>query len=184
MLLITILVLSMLSYFVGVRAVLRGEYQPNVYSRIIWLMIAINGLAGLISLKSYISIIVLSAAQTIGSLVMLILSLKYSVFKFGTIEIVASILLFFSVVIWLFGDLPLINVVIGLIAHFIAGIPSLYRVVKNPRSEHTLFWAYFAVASFISLVFLKDMSLKQVIFPAYFLGYNLLMVGLSRRRYS
>lgn len=182
MLLISILILSLLSYFVGARAVFRGEYKPNVYSRTIWFAMAVNGLVGLILLNNEKSVIVLSVAQTLGSLLILILSFKYSIFRIGTIEIIASVLLLVSGGVWLLTDLPLLNVSIGLVTHFIAGLPSLNGVLRNPKSEHTMFWGYFAIASCLSLIFSNSFSFQKVVFPVYFLVYNLLMVFLSLRK--
>lgn len=71
---IAIIILSILSYYVGITAVLKGQYKPNVYSRIIWLLLSVNGLVGVIKLGNDNGIIVLSLLQTIGSLLILLAS--------------------------------------------------------------------------------------------------------------
>ncbi len=178
-----ITLLSFLSYSTAVKAILRGTYRPNIYSRTIWFLLSVNGLVGLIRLASADAVLVLSVMQTLGSLLILIGAFRFSILKFGKVEIISSTLLLISLGVWLIGDYPAINVGISLIAHFIGGIPTIMSVYKKPQSENMMFWGYFAVASLIALIFASRSSLKSYMFPLYFTLYNTVMAGLSARQY-
>ena len=182
MALIAIVILSALSYFTGVRAVLRGQYKPNVYSRIIWFLLALNGLIGVIRLGNDTGIVALSLFQTVGSLLILLASLKYSIMKFGKVELISSLLLVLSGVLWLF-NVPAINVGISLVAHFIGGIPTFATVSKDPKSENVMFWFYFCIASFIAFIAADKAQIQNYMFALYFMLFNLIMVILAGRQY-
>ncbi len=182
MLLITIAVLTFLSFYNGIRAVYTGFYKPNVYSRIIWSLLAINAFVGLLKLDNYSGILLLSGLQVAGGLWILAGSLKYSVFEFGVTEKIASILLVCSGVLWVVADAPAINVAISLIAHFIGGIPTMVRVAKKPTSEYTAFWTYFAIGSLIAFLFADKSDFKNYMFALYFVVYNSSIIYLSLRK--
>lgn len=184
MIIFFIALLSFLSYSTAIRAILRGKYRPNIYSRVIWFLLAINGLAGLIRLNSGDAVIALSALQTLGSLLILIGAFRFSILKFGKVELASSLLLLVSLGVWLLGDYPAINVGISLIAHFIGGIPTILTVTKRPESENIMFWCYFGIASIITLVFADKSNFQSYMFPLYFSLYNALIAGLSARQFS
>jgi len=181
MLLIIIAIFTFLSFYNGIKAVYGGFYRPNVYSRIIWSLLAINAFAGLVRLENYSAILLLSGLQVAGGLCILILSFKYSIFKFGLAEKIASILLVCSGIVWLAADIPALNVAISLVAHFIGGIPTMLRVVKKPGSEYTAFWTYFAIGSFIAFLFADKSDFRNYMFAIYFALYNSSIIFLSLR---
>ncbi len=184
MALLLIAFFSLASYFTGVRAVLKGQYKPSLYSRIIWFLLAVNALVGVIRLGNGKDVVALSLMQTLGSLCILLASLKYSIFEFGKTEKIASALLMVSGAIWLFGNYPAINLFISLLAHFIGGIPTLRGVIKRASAENVLFWTFFAIASGIAVMTADKSSLKNYVFALYFLVFNLTMATLALRQYS
>lgn len=182
MIILLIGLLSGLSYIAGLHSIVTHRYKPKVFSRTVWLLLAINGLIGLVSLGSENETILLSAVQVTGSLFILIGSLKYSVFTFGKVEIISSLLLFLSLLIWLFFDIPAINVGISLIAHFIGGIPTLIGVIKDPESENFLFWGLFGIASIITVATLDTYNIESLMFPLYFSIFNVTVASLAVRK--
>ena len=85
----------------------------------------------------------------------------------------------FSRGILLLYPLPLINLSIGLFAHFIGGIPTFKNAYRNNESESTAFWSLFFIASLISLIASIGSPLRTMIFPLYFVGFDGLMILLS-----
>ncbi len=134
-------------------------------------------------LGSMHAVLALSVMQTLGTLIILIGALRFSILKFGLVELIASTLLIVSLGVWIIGDYPAINVAISLIAHFIGGIPTIHTVYKRPHTESVMFWGYFAIASLIALIFASKSSFKNYMFPLYFLLYNLTIFGLSVRQH-
>ncbi|MDO8265056.1 MAG: hypothetical protein Q7T34_01645, partial [Candidatus Parcubacteria bacterium] len=106
----------------------------------------------MVVLKNNVTVILLAGLGLLGSLVILLLSLKKSQKVFGRTELITSLFLVFSLAVWIFTKLPLLNLTIGLIAHFIGGIPTYKKVIKNPRDENTLFWFFFGIASILTFI--------------------------------
>ncbi|MFA5770221.1 MAG: hypothetical protein WC894_01860 [Patescibacteria group bacterium] len=171
------------SYFFGSKAILENKYFPNVYSRIIWLLLAINGLVSVIILKNNFSIILFAVLGFIGSLLIFILSLKKSKKIFGPIEFISTIFLFVSLGFWIFTKLPFLNLTIGLIISFIGGIPTFVKVIKNPKDEDILFWLFFALGSFVTVLNSDRSNISGYLFPLYYLITNTVMTLFCSRRY-
>ena len=180
---IVIAICVFLSYFLGSKAILDNKYQPSIYSRVIWFFFAINNFASVFLLGNSFAVLVLAGLGLIGNLVILILSLKKSKKEFGKTEVITSALLVLSVFVWLLTKLPLLNLTIGIVAHFIAGIPTYKKVIKEPLSEDTLFWFFFFAASSLALFKVDWTSLSNYLYPLYFAIFDGLMTFLCLRRY-
>lgn len=173
----------MASYFAGAKAILENRYQPNVFSRIIWLLVALNGLASVILLKNSMSVILFAGLGFLGSLLILVLSLRKSKVSFGLIELISTILLLLSLVLWFFTKVPFLNLTIGLIITFIGGIPTYIKALKDPYSEDIPFWLFFTFASLVTLYNSDWSTLSGYLFPLYFLVANAGMTLLCLRRF-
>lgn len=171
------------SYFFGAKAILENKYFPNIYSRIIWLLLTLNGLISVILLKNNSSVILYAVLGFIGSLLILILSLKKSKKVFGPVEFISTIFLLVSLGLWIFTKLPILNLSIGLIVSFIGGIPTFVKVIKNPNDEDILFWLFFALGSFVTILDSNRSNLSGYLFPLYYLITNTVMTLLCSRRY-
>lgn len=168
---------------IGARAIFNNKYRPNVFSRIIWLFLAVNNFVSVLVLKSSFPVLLLAGLSLLGNLVILLLSLKKSKNIFGRTELITSILLLASLAVWIFTKLPLLNLTIGLIAHFIGGTPTYKKVIKDPRDEDTLFWLFFALASALTLMSIHRTQFSDYLYPLYFALFDSLMVVLCLRRY-
>ena len=178
-----IIILISASYFFGAKAITENKYFPSIYSRVIWLMLALNGLISVILLKNNFSVILYGILGFLGSFLILILSLKRSKKIFGPIELVSTIFLFFSLGLWIFTKLPFLNLSIGLIVSFIGGIPTFVQVIKNPKEEDILFWLFFSLGSFVTILNSDRSNISGYLFPLYYLVTNSAMTILCARRY-
>src|ERR1700677_3410476 len=97
------------SYFVAIRSIFKNQYRPNLYSRIIWFFLALNSFASVVALKNAPIIITYGAFALVGNFTILALSWQKSPRLFGTSELISTILLTLSLLIWIFTDLPLLN---------------------------------------------------------------------------
>src|ERR1035437_8740730 len=109
---ILIIILVVLSYFMGAKSIYQNKYTPSIYSRIIWLLVACNSLLSVVALRNDFSVILLAALSLLGNILILILSLKKSKRTFGSTEILSSVLLIISLFLWIFTRLPLLNLTI------------------------------------------------------------------------
>lgn len=172
-----------LSYFVGAKAIVTNRYRPSIYSRAIWLLLALNSFASVLALKTAFPTILLAGLVLLGSLVIFLLSIKKSKKEFGQAEFISSILLILSLAIWIFTQLPLLNLTISLLAHFIGGIPTYKKVLKNPKDEDIPFWLFFFIGSLLTLLSTDTMIFSNYLYPLYFVLFDGGMVFLCMRRY-
>ncbi len=122
---------------------LKNKYSPSVFSRVVWVLLSINSFAGVILSKSSQSSILLGGIFLLGNIAICIVSFWKGSKGIGGLEYVCLLLLIVSGIIWIFFNAPFINLIISLIAHFIGGLPTYKKVLKNPTSESFGFWSLF-----------------------------------------
>lgn len=177
-----ILLLGFASYSVGIKQMLMGKYSPSVFSRVIWLLLAINSFAGVVISKSTNASILLAGIFLVGNAAICLASFWKGSKEFGKLEIFCLALLLVSCFVWILFDSPLINLGISLLAHFVGALPTYKRVWLHPKSESTLFWFYFFGASALSIFASSDSTVKTVIFPLYFTLFDGSLFLLSLRK--
>ncbi|MEI6498532.1 MAG: hypothetical protein WCO23_01070 [bacterium] len=180
---ILIIILAVASYSFGLKAVLDSSYKPSIYSRLIWALISINSFVGVVALHNHTGILALAGVQLLGSMAMLLASLKYSVRTFGKTEWACTFLLIVSLVVWLVFKSPIINVLISLVAHFIGGVPTIFSGWKKPKSENFLFWFFFSVASILALVNADKSDFRGFVYALYFLIFDSIITLISARQF-
>lgn len=181
---IAILLFAGASYLIGFHAIFESGYRPKLFTRIVFLLLALNNLASVIKLGTQSSTVVLAWVGFFGSLLILIGALIFKGERlWGTSERVAAVLLVASLLVWIFTDIPIINLLIGLIAHFIGSLPTLTRVVRQPESENVPFWLLFAIASVITLLSTSGGNVKDYVYAIYFCLFDGALTLLSARKY-
>lgn len=171
------------SYYFGAKAILENKYKPNLYSRVIWLILAINGTISVILLQNASSVIWLALLGLVGNIVIFSLALKKSQRIFGPIEKISTILLIVSMLLWILLRSPILNLTIVLLVTFIGGIPTYLGAMKDPKSEELLFWLFFALGSLISLIYTDHTSIVEYLYPLFFFVVNTGVTALCLRRY-
>jgi hypothetical protein len=179
---IIITILGVSSYIVGTKEMLQGKYSPSTFSRIIWVLLAINSFAGVILSKSSTSSIILGGILLLGNIIICIISFWKGTREIGTLEYTCLILLLISAIIWIFFRAPLINLIISLIGHLIAGAPTYRKVIKTPKSESSGFWSLFFLASLLSVFASPIFSLRTIILPLYFTLFDGSIFFLSLKK--
>ena len=174
---------SSLSYLVGFISILRKKYQPKLFSRIVWLALSINNLISVLLLSMGMETHILAWVTFLGSALIFIGSLTYLKYDFGLAEKIAAALLLISGLIWITTDIPLLNLFIGLIAHFIGSIPTLVRVIKKPEEENFSFWFLFFLGSVLALLVADTSVIKSYIFVLYFASFDGIMALCTSRKF-
>lgn len=178
-----IILLVLLTYIFGARSILNGSYKPNIYSRAIWLILVINNFISVLMLRNSFTVLLLAGLTLIGNLLIFLLSLKNSEARFGKVELITTLLILVSLILWFLTNLPLLNLSIGIITHFIGGIPTYKSVIKSPDSEDLFFWVFFFFASILTIFQTGLFSILEYLYPLYFALLNGVMSLLCLRRY-
>jgi hypothetical protein len=177
-----ITILGVASYGIGVWQMLKGKYIPSTFSRVIWVLLAINSFAGVFLSGGSQSSILLGAILLVGNIAVCIVSFWRGVKTIGTLEYICIALLLFSGLVWILFDAPLINLLISLIAHFIGALPTYKKVWRDPQSESVAFWSLFFLASVLSIFARDSDSLKAIILPIYYTLFDGSIFVLSVRK--
>jgi hypothetical protein len=171
---------ALLSYIIGTSEVLKGNFTPSIYSRIIWLLLAINSFVGVYQ-TSQGGTFILATVFLIGNAAICIASFKNGSLAFGKMEKFCSLMLLVCAITWIFSDLPLLSLFVSLFAHFVGGIPTLHKTWANPKAESLYFWALFFIASLLSVINDCQASWSGLVFSLYYTCFDGLMCLLCLR---
>jgi hypothetical protein len=156
------------SYLVGLCKMLTNQYSPSTFSRVIWVLLAINSFAGVILSNSSSTSVLLAAILLIGNIAICIASFWKGSREIGRLEYVCTALLVMSTLIWLFFKAPLVNLALSLFGHFVGAFPTYKKVLHNPGSEDLAFWLLFFIASVLSIFACDFVSLTAIMLPLYY----------------
>ncbi len=160
-----------------------GKYAPNVFSRIVWLILAIISFASLVLSHSTSASVLLAAIFLLGNALICITSIWKGSKRWGKLEYICLGILIISGLVWVIFKAPLISLTIGLFAHFIGAAPTYSRVLFNPKSESIGFWSLFFIASIFSIIASLGQPIKLIIFPIYFTFFDGSMTLLTIRKW-
>lgn len=182
---ISILLFGVLTYGSAVYQMRTGAYSPSFFSRGVWLLLGINSFAGVALGGGSQSSKILAATLLVGNAAVFVASIKKGSRQFGFTEQISLFLFVVSCALWFVIDAPEINLMLSLAAHFIGGIPTIWRTIKKPSSEKALHWYFFFVASVLTIINSGSKGTlywKAIIFPLYFVLFDGLIIFLVQRR--
>lgn len=179
---VLILVFGSASYIIGLKEMISGKYAPSVFSRVVWIMLAIISFAGVVVSRSTTASILLAGILLSGNAAICITSFWKGTREFNRLEFACLGILLISALVWVVFKAPLVSLVISLLAHFIGALPTYKRVLLKPSSESTRFWSLFFIASILSIVASLGQPLRLIIFPIYFTIFDGSMTFLSMRK--
>ena len=179
---ILILLLGIATYGSAVWQMLKNEYSPSFFSRGVWFLLGINSFATVLLGDGSKSSVILAGTLFIGNGAVFIVSYRKGSRDFHIAEKVSLLLLIISALVWAGLDAPFIGLIITLLAHFIGGIPTIWRTVKKASVEQAYHWYFFFTASLLSIIASPDKSLTVILFPVYFAAFDGTMLLLVNRR--
>lgn len=179
---IAIAVLGVATYSSAVYQMLYGKYSPSFFSRGVWLLLGINSFIGVLYGDGSRASTILAATLLLGNAAVFFVSYKKGSRDFGRIEKLSLSLLIIAILIWLIFQAPFVTLVISLLAHFIGGIPTIWRVIKKPESEQALHWYFFFAACILSIIASPNKTATVILFPVYFALFDGLIIALANRK--
>ena len=178
---VIIALLGITTYASAVWQMIIGQYSPSFFTRGVWLLLGINSFVGVLLGGGTKASVILAATLLVGNAAVFLVSYKKGSRDFGAVEWGSFFLLIVALLIWLVLDAPFVTLVISLVAHFLGGIPTIWRTVKKPSSEQALHWYFFFTASVLSIIASPDKSLVAILFPVYFAFFDGLIISLVNR---
>lgn len=129
--------------------------------------------------------IYIAVAQTFGSIVIFLLSIKKGMGGWNRLDKVVLTMTLLSLVIWKSTDNPLLGLVMSVVTDFIGFVPTITKTWQFPETEEWKFYLSDVISSTFSLLSIGSYTLANTTFPAYILFINALGVVLilGRRAY-
>jgi|GEM_PF-1225081 len=171
------------AYITAVAQMIRGRYRPSFFSRGVWFLLGIISFAGVFFGEGSSASTVLAASLFLGNTAVFVVSYKRGSREFGLVEAISLCLLALSVIGWAIFNSPQVGLITSLSAHFIGGIPTIWRVLRRPETEQAYHWYFFFVGCVISIAFGSHDNLRAVIFPLYFAFFDGLIILLANRKF-
>jgi hypothetical protein len=179
---ILILLLGIATYGSAVWQMLKNQYSPSFFSRGVWFLLGINSFATVLLGDGSKSSVILATTLFIGNGAVFIVSYKKGSRDFHIAEKISLGLLIISALVWAGLDAPFVGLIITLVAHFVGGIPTIWRTVKKAGVEQAYHWYFFFIASLLSIISSPDKSLTAILFPVYFAAFDGTMLLLINRK--
>ncbi len=155
-----------------IKDILHGTTRPNVVSYVLWcVLLSISTFAQYTSGAS--STIILSIGDLAAALVVVIFCFTgYGYKKNGPIEVVCFGLAIVAIILWQITNNPLLAIACALVADILAGIPTIVKTYRDPKSELPLGWFMVAFGALLSLISNTIFDPPNLLFPGWILNVS------------
>lgn len=173
---------AFLSIVPYIKDILHGTTRPNVVSYVLWcILLSISTLAQYSAGASWTIILVIG--DLLAALTVVVFCFTgYGYKKYGPIEIICFVLAIVAIVLWQTTNNPLLAIIFSLVADILAGVPTIVKTYRDPKSELPLGWFMVAFGAFLSLISNTIFDLPNLLFPVWILIVNILVGVLALRK--
>jgi hypothetical protein len=150
---------------------LKGNTKPE---RVTWFIFSVLGLIAFVSqaLLGASWSLVFSGLDTLASILIFSLSLKYGVGGHTKIDIAALIIATIGVFIAVFAKEPIISLLGVIIADISGMVLTIKKTYLNPKSETTITWLLVGTASVFGILSASEMTVGILLYPVYLMIAN------------
>src|ERR1019366_5950203 len=155
--------------------VIKGKAKPARSTRLMFTFLLAITILQQLSIHSGF-LIVVTASEAVGALVILALAIKRGVGGWAKLDILCYCLLAVDVAVWLTTGSAFIALHLSVLADLIAFTPTFVKTWRHPKSETPLFFVTGVVAPSLNILGAGKFSYGVLLFPAYLAFINLLEV--------
>lgn len=168
--------ITFIGIFLYALSTLRGKTKPNRVTWTLWTIIPlitffaqINEGVGLIS--------IFSLAYALGPLLVLAASFanKKAFWKLAPFDIICGVISLLAIALWLVTGDGVVAIVLSIIADFVAGLPTLVKGYKTPKTENVSAFIVGIISALIALATISTWNPASFLFPLYVLLDSLLL---------
>lgn len=175
-----LIVIGLLAYTPIVLGISRNKIRSSFCTWILWTLLNISVLASLISQGApYLIAIV----YTIGTFIIALMVLIKKQFSWATSDTVIAVLVLICTAVLILGNAYWATIV-GSMASFIAGIPEIMNVIKNPKNGSKITALLFIAVNMLVIMITSDRSFINIIFPLTWCFYWICILALSFNKKS
>ena len=164
-------IISISAYPPYIRDMLKGTTKPERASWLIWSALALIALTSQLAAGAHWSIY-MTLAQTVGVIVIFILSLKYGYGGLKKRDIISIIIAALGVAGWLITNSPLFALLCVVAVDAAGAWLTVYKAFKDPGSETLITWELDSLSNLLGLLAVGTFSFSLVLYPAYLLVAN------------
>lgn len=150
---------------------LQGKTRPE---RATWFVFAVLGIIAFVSQVELGATwsLVFSGIDTLGSMVVLGLSLKYGVGGWTRLDRVALTIAAGGVAIALFAHQPVIALLGNILADISGTVLTVYKTFRAPNSETTISWALTGTSALMGALSVGSLNIGLLLYPVYIMFAN------------
>ena len=181
-------VLSAACYLPYIQGILKGKVKPQRASWLIWSVLTAIAFFTQISIGASHSLW-LPGVQTIGVIIVFLLSLKVGIGGFTKRDILTLIAAAAILVIWHFTNDPVLATYLTILIDGLGGLLTVLKSYEDPDSETAITWALSGTAGLCALVSVGSLNPELAAYPIYVCAINFavvaaIMLGKKKRSAS
>ncbi len=152
--------------------ILYGTTRPNIVSYILWgMLLAISMFAQSSSGASW-SIILIWADLLVVVAVIAFCIFGYGYKKYGRLEFFCFSLAIIAIISWQVTEEPVWAIIFALVADILAGVPTIVKTYRDPRSEIPTAWFMTAIGGVLGILSTTIIDLPNLLFPIWIVLIN------------
>ena len=161
----------------------KGKVKPNRVTWFLWTLIPFIALAAEIQ-KGVGLPALMTFMVGFGPLCVFAASFvnKKSYWKISSLDKFCGLLSVLAVILWIVFNNGNIAILLSIIADAAAGVPTIIKAYKEPETESSSPYLFFALNAFITLLTIKVWDFAHFGFPVYILLLSLLIFALVKFR--
>lgn len=107
--------------------------------------------------------------------IILLLSLRFGEYSWTKLDSVCVFSCVVAIIVWQLTDNPVLGIVGGIAADFLAALPQLLKAWRDPLDEPVFPWSMFALASAVSIFAIDEWVVGKWLFPIYMTVMSILL---------
>lgn len=177
--------LSSFAFVPYIISIVNRKTRPHLMSWVLWTLLGIILAASYRAAGAPLPTLVVPTVFVVGPLVIAILSIKYGEYGLNLFDMLCLVAGLCGMVFWLATSHPEAALYLTIIVDFIAALPTLKKIMIDPRSESLTSWVLFSIGNAVNLLTLPFgyLSLAIVSYPLYLFLFPCLMSTLLLKRY-
>ena len=175
--LISSIISSFVTPFIGIRAIFRGEYKPQRMTRfIVWFVTLL--FVGTLFAQGDRNGIFIALVQLLSTSAIFFLSFKYGMGGTSKTDFIVLALAILAIYVWKTTANPTLALYMSILADFIGFLPTLVKCYVKPYTEDWKFYTSDIIAGGLNLLSVSSFLLKDFAFPLYIFLINVIPTAL------
>ena len=162
--------------------IVHGQSKPNIVSWMTWTLLTGIGTAIAVTQHQYATAALIGSAGAATGLVV-VLGLRYGIAKYSLFDGICQAAALLGLLLWYVFNSATIATIAVVLIDFIAAIPTYRHSWMEPGEETQSTYVFESIASVLTLFALSSYSVVSILYPAYLLFSNTLIIILIQYKF-